>query len=108
MCHQQILVTKESSLLFMQCTLAGKRRHIIDFSNKNKERQASDNREGDSNSGTDDEDDNDGKTRASVTSSRQSNGNSRAMSVILNSIQKSPPAATLPPPITVPEGCEKQ
>ena len=85
----------------------GKRRHIIDFSNNNKERQASDNREGDSNSGTD-EDNNDGKTRALVASSRQSNGNSRAMSAILNSIQKSPPAAALPPPITVPEGCEKQ
>jgi len=46
-----------------------KSREIIDFSNNNKQTQASVNREGYSNSDTDD-DDNDGKTRASVASSR--------------------------------------
>jgi len=54
------------------------------------EKEASNNRE-------EEETDSDGKTRASVASSRQSTGNSRAMNAILQSIQKGPPAASLPP-----------
>jgi len=90
-CHQHILETKGRALLLMLCTLVRK-------DNNNKETQASVNKEGFNNSDTD-KDDNDGKRRASIASTRRSNGNSRAMSAILHSIQKNPPAASLPPPI---------
>jgi len=50
-----------------------------------------------SNDREEEESNSDGKTRASVASSRQSTGNSRAMNAILQSIQKDPPAASLPP-----------
>jgi len=71
-----------------------KRREINDMHKNQQENNTSHDRE---DKDSDSDNDNDGKTRASVASSRRSAGNSRAMNAILQSIQKHPPAASLPP-----------
>jgi len=73
------------------------KRRQINAIDKNQE---SNNREEEKRDSDTDDDDNDGKTRATVASSRRSNANSRAMNAILQSIQKGPPAASLPPSTT--------
>jgi len=79
-------------------------RQVIAAHNANLERERSANRD----SNSDSNDNNDGKTRASVTSSRRSNGHSRAMAAVLESIQKNPPSAQLPHNTTDNANCSRR